>query len=290
MSASFESLVCQHLLPDGRRLAFTDIGPAEATDILVCLPGLLETRQTFDPVLQARPAGLRCISIDHCGRGQSDPLPDDRGYSMARYLADLQDFLEQHIPASSRLHLLGTSMGGILAFYLVAAQRPPVHSLLLNDIGLELHWTALMGLASQMRSATPLMSPALLAQSLGVSPGVLADVQKPAHFDLPYRRGLKGMDFSSQLAAYTGPIRLLRGQASVVCLPAQVRHLKKLHPGAQVLEVAGASHPVPFDAAACDFLLAGLCSGAQRQDAAAAPGPAGPSFWRWLQGKFSQRT
>lgn len=285
----------RHTLPDGRQLAFSDSGPSDATDVLLCLPGLLETRQTFTPILQSHPEGLRCLSVDYCGRGESDSLAGDLGYSMTRYLADLKDFLAAQVPANARLHLLGTSMGGILAFYLIAQKEPQVHSLLLNDIGLVLEWSSLMDLSRQMQSARQGMDATALAQSLQVTPGVLAAVQLPTHFDLPYRRGLKGMGFAQLLAGYTGPIRLVRGHASRICLPAQVRQLHKLHPDAQVHEVAGAAHPVPFDAAVCAFLLQGLGPDNAAADAPATPGAAanGPgsarSLWRWLQDKFNGR-
>lgn len=79
-----------HVLPDGRRMAFTDHGAHAADDVLLCLPGLLETRQTFTAIVDECPENLRCLSIDYCGRGDSNPLPQDQGYSMLRYLEDLQ--------------------------------------------------------------------------------------------------------------------------------------------------------------------------------------------------------
>lgn len=79
-----------HVLPDGRRMAFTDHGAHAADDVLLRLPGLLETRQTFTAIVDECPENLRCLSIDYCGRGDSNPLPQDQGYSMLRYLEDLQ--------------------------------------------------------------------------------------------------------------------------------------------------------------------------------------------------------
>jgi len=161
----------KHVLADGRRLAFTDTGPPHARDVLVCLPGVLETRQTFVPVLDARPAGLRCLSLDYCGRGDSDPLPGDHGYSMARYCDDLLHFLGRHLPANTRLHVLGTSMGGILAFYLVSSRAFPVQTLLLNDIGLSLHWLSLLSMYQDMKQGAGTLEPSVLAARLKVTRG-----------------------------------------------------------------------------------------------------------------------
>ena len=81
-----------------RHLAYSQVGDAQSAHVLLCLPGLLETRATFDPLLQAAEGvhGLRIISLDHCGRGDSSPLPGDAGYTMQVYLADTVAFI-QHV-------------------------------------------------------------------------------------------------------------------------------------------------------------------------------------------------
>ena len=68
----------QFPLPKGdRHLAYSAVGAANSAHVLLCLPGLLETRATFDPLLQAAEGvhGLRVVSLDLCGRGDSSPLP-----------------------------------------------------------------------------------------------------------------------------------------------------------------------------------------------------------------------
>jgi alpha-beta hydrolase superfamily lysophospholipase len=117
-SPSLFSLNC------GRRLAFQEIGTRESPQVLLCLPGLLETSASFEPLLVAatHATSLRVIAIDHCGRGNSDALPMDSGYAMAIYLADTEEFISRHIFQASEPHpkldVMGTSMGGILAMYL----------------------------------------------------------------------------------------------------------------------------------------------------------------------------
>jgi len=279
-------------LPDGRRLACTETGPADATDLLLCLPGILETRQSFETLLRMAPSGLRVLSVDLCGRGDADPLPGDRGYSMARYLDDLHHLIGQE-GRGSRLHLLGTSMGGILAMYLASEAALQVQSLRLNDIGTSLHWSSLMALSRAMLDARADTPPARLAAQLGVSPGVLEAVQSPTHFDLPYRKNWQGMQFGELLRGFRGPIFLVRGQESVVCLSAQVHALRQQHPQARVLEVAGASHPVPLNAAVCPFLLQGLQSQdsvrAEPEPASSTDGAAHRSLWQWLRTRLTGR-
>jgi len=285
----------KHVLADGRRLAFTDTGPPHARDVLVCLPGVLETRQTFVPVLDARPAGLRCLSLDYCGRGDSDPLPGDHGYSMARYCDDLLHFLGRHLPANTRLHVLGTSMGGILAFYLVSSRAFPVQTLLLNDIGLSLHWLSLLSMYQDMKQGAGTLEPSVLAARLKVTPGALASVQLPKHFDLPYRKGIRGMHFVHLLEGYGGAVRLVRGQSSKICTALQVHEWRKLHFPFEVLEKPGVAHPVPFDPQVCEFLLKDLAgpAPATANDGLGRPrgrgSPAANGLWRWLQDRWRGR-
>jgi pimeloyl-ACP methyl ester carboxylesterase len=253
-------------LPDGRALACSDIGPRQASDLLLCLPGLLETRQTFAPVLhalqQAAPqhAGLRVISVDHCGRGESDPLPGDQGYSMARYLDDVTLCAQHHLQASGaqRLHVLGTSMGGILGMYLAANTALPVQTLILNDVGLSFYWVSIYGLYDGMQKGMGSMRPEDIAAELHVTLGALRAVQSPSHFDLPYRRDWKGMKFGHLLQHFQGEVRLVHGGASGVCLADQVRELRGQFPHARVFEVPDAKHPAPFTTDVCAFVLAGL--------------------------------
>ena len=250
-----------HRLPDGRALAYSHTGAVHAPDVLVCLPGLLETRQTFAPVLRAAQAqpGLQVVSVDHCGRGDSDPLPGDQGYTMARYLEDVTHLIE-HLCAqgAQRVHVLGTSMGGILGMYLAAHRTLPVRTLMLNDIGLSFYWVSIYGLYDGMKQGMRAQTPEQIAAELGVTLGAMLAVQSPTHFDLPYRRDWKGMKFAHLLDHYSGAIRLVHGADSGVCLADQVQEIRQRFSYARVLEVAGAKHPAPFNPKVCEFVLADL--------------------------------
>jgi pimeloyl-ACP methyl ester carboxylesterase len=248
-------------LPDGRVLACSDIGPRDAADVLLCLPGLLETRQTFAPVLQAaQPQALRVISVDHCGRGDSAPLTGDQGYTMARYLEDVTQVLQHHVlpQGAQRVHVLGTSMGGILGMYLAANAALPIRTLILNDVGLSFYWVSIYGLYDGMKKGMSSLLPEDIAAQLNVTLGAMRAVQSPSHFDLPYRRDWKGMKFGHLLQHYSGGVRLVYGAESGVCLADQVRELRGQFPHARVLEVAGAKHPAPFTPEVCAFVLADL--------------------------------
>ena len=247
-----------------RRLAFSVVGDRNSPDVLLCLPGLLETRATFDPLLKAAASlhGLRVIGLDLCGRGDSDPMTDDKGYAMSVYLDDVLSFLKNEVmhgdAVMPRVHLLGTSMGGILGMYAVSDKHLGIQSLTLNDMGLSLKWMSIYGLYDGMKKAGRMPEPHELAQQLHVSIGAVLAVQSPVHFDLPYRKDWTGMQFGHLLKHFKGPVRLVHGSDSGVCLPAQVKEMQQALPNLELLEVADAKHPAPFNAAVCDFVLQGL--------------------------------
>ena len=258
--STFRNLAMK-VAPNGRRLAFSQVGEANSPRVLLCLPGLLETRASFHPLLRAASAttGLRVISLDFCGRGDSDPLPSDSGYCMSLYLSDIEAFIRQevfgHGEPKPRLDVLGTSMGGILGMYLVAKEENDVEGLLLNDIGLNLTWMSIYGLYEGMKSAGRMPETETLASRLGVTEGAVRDVQSPHHFDLPHHKDWKGMKFGHVLSNFKGSVSLVYGGESGVCLAPQVQELQAKFPHLTAMRVEGAAHPVPFSESVCAFVL-----------------------------------
>ena len=252
------------LSKDSRHLAYSAVGDANSPYVLLCLPGLLETRATFDPLLQAAEGlqGLRVISVDLCGRGDSSPLPGDKGYTMQVYLEDIVHFIRAELMPDGKpvphIEVLGTSMGGILAMYLAHDAQNQVSGLFFNDIGLDLPWMSIYGLYDGMKKEGRLPTPEEMAAKFNVSIGAVLAVQSPSHFDLPYRKDWKGMKFGHLLSGFKGPVRLMHGSESGVCPAQQVKELQREFPKAQVLEVSGAAHPVPFNAMVNQFVLQAL--------------------------------
>ena len=245
-------------------MAYSQVGHVDAPRVLLCLPGLLETRATFDPLLHAAAHrhGVRVISVDFCGRGDSDPLHGDKGYAMSVYLHDVKAFLHAEVMRPDlplpRIELLGTSMGGILSMYLAHDTHNHIEGLFLNDIGLNLPWMSIYGLYDSMKKDGRLPEPYELAKDLNVTLGAVMAVNSPSHFDLSYRKDWKGMQFGHLLKHFDAPVRLICGSDSGVCMPDQVLQLKRTFSKAKVLEVAGASHPVPFTQEVNQFILSEL--------------------------------
>ena len=252
----------QFPIPKAHRYwAYSAVGAANSPHVLLCLPGLLETRATFDSLLQDAEElhGLRVVSLDLCGRGDSSPLPGDKGYSMQVYLEDIEHFIRTELMPEGkpvpRIEVLGTSMGGILGMYLACDAHNQVSGLFLNDIGLDLPWMSIYGLYDGMKKEGRLPTPEEMAAKFNVSLGAVLAVQSPSHFDLSYRKDWKGMKFGHLLSDFKGPLRLMHGSESGVCTAQQVKDLQRAFPKAKVLEVAGAAHPVPFNATVNKFVL-----------------------------------
>jgi len=113
---------------DGTRLAFTDQG--SGTPVL-CLAGLTRNSDDFDYV-RSQLAGVRMITMDYRGRGQSEWAHHDT-YTIPTEAADALALLD-HL-GIEKAAILGTSRGGLIAMALAATAKHRLSGVALNDIG-----------------------------------------------------------------------------------------------------------------------------------------------------------
>ena len=240
-----------HLINDGevdRKVAYSRVGEFNSNHIFLCLPGLLETRESFNPLLCMVERYDDCcwVSVDYCGRNDSDPLPSNDNYSFSKYLADTEDFIESLIlphqmDSSRKLHLIGTSMGGILAMHLLIRFQDQVGSVILNDIGLFLQWSSLMSLYKNIKESDHQIS------KLRVNPRALDAVRSPSHFDLPYEFDLFGMRFYSLLQNFKGQVVLLHNAESPICSMSIANQSKSKYADLKIWTVNSQGHPANWD-------------------------------------------
>jgi pimeloyl-ACP methyl ester carboxylesterase len=240
-----------HLINDGglnRKVAYSRLGEFNAKHIFLCLPGLLETRESFHPLLAMVEQFDDCcwISIDYCGRGNSDQLPAYEKYSFSKYLADTEDLIETLIQSqkpnsNQKFHLIGTSMGGILAMYLVNRLKHKVDSVVLNDIGFYLHWSALMSLYQNIKISDNQMI------ELNVDARAIEDVQRSSHFDLHYEFDLLGMRFHSLIQDFNGQVFLLHNAESPICSLNIANQSKTKFPNLKIWTLNKSGHPANWE-------------------------------------------
>jgi pimeloyl-ACP methyl ester carboxylesterase len=245
---------------DARKIAYTISGDRNAEKNLLCLPGLLETKNSFALVHDYFLSVERCevISVDFSGRGQSDSIDNQDEYKMSLYLNDLTHFINENILAAKgsqkKITVLGTSMGGVLAMYLTQHHGKAIDGIILNDIALTVNWTALYSLYKSMKNQTGFKGIRELASDLRVDEQVISDVQQPSHFDLPYKADVWGMNFHEALEGYRGKIALIYGDQSKICTKQRVLEAKAHIPRLETYAVAGAGHPAPLNEAVCHFI------------------------------------
>ena len=246
-----------------RKLAYTDRGHFGAAKTFVCLPGLLETRANFAPLLALAESHDNCrwISIDHCGRGDSDPACASESYCMSMYMQDVEDFLHgylfnKHPNGMGDLFLVGTSMGGILAMYLANKFLNRVAGIVLNDIGLTLYWWSLYGLYKGLNNLEAAQPEAHRQVLESIHPQAIQAVQSSTHFDLKYDFDWLGMHFHGLLKNFPGQVLLLHNDNSLLC-PTDIAHHFKSHvPQLAVLSLEDDRHPAVWTPTACQWLCA----------------------------------
>jgi pimeloyl-ACP methyl ester carboxylesterase len=104
---------------------------------VVCLPGITRNSRDFHlfaTALSLDPVRPRSVyTLDARGRGRSQHDPDWKNYSVPIEMLDVLDFLT--LRSLSKVALVGTSRGGIIAMLMAAAQPSALGCVVLNDIG-----------------------------------------------------------------------------------------------------------------------------------------------------------
>jgi pimeloyl-ACP methyl ester carboxylesterase len=122
---------------DGLRLhSLVYAGPAASAPVLLCLHGLMRNSRDFEELAPQLAARYRVIVPDVRGRGFSARDPLFNNYQLPVYIRDTQALLTGL--GATRVSIIGTSMGGLMAMVLAAMQPGLVTGMVLNDVGPEL--------------------------------------------------------------------------------------------------------------------------------------------------------
>ena len=257
------------------RMAYVEWGDAGNPDVLLCVHGLTRCGRDFDDLARAMSDRYRVVCPDIVGRGRSDWLTNKHLYAPPQYCADIVTLLARL--DATRLHWVGTSMGGLIGMVMAALPGTPIERLVLNDAGPIFTAASLRRIGETLGKAPRFES---LAQAeafvrfVSQPFGPLTDAQwrhltvhtvreaADGKFDFRYDPGI-AVTFQDNLAASGGkdlelwpvyeaircPTLLLRGAQSDVLTAATAQSMTERGPRARLVEIAGIGHaPVLMDA------------------------------------------
>ena len=109
---------------------------AHHCETVVCAHSSTTNFHEFDYLANVLSSRYRVILFDFAGRGASSWLPLSKHYHYYVYIRDSLFLLKKL--SCTKVHWIGTSMGGIVGMILAACFPKKILSLLLNDIGPEI--------------------------------------------------------------------------------------------------------------------------------------------------------
>lgn len=136
----FDEVPC--LSPAGfHAMRWTEWGDADNPRVLICVHGLTRVGRDFDLLAQRTAAHYRVVCPDVVGRGRSDWLREPMHYHVAQYASDMAALIARL--NATTLHLVGTSMGGLIGMSLAGQPGSPLAKIVINDVGPTLDIAAL---------------------------------------------------------------------------------------------------------------------------------------------------
>jgi pimeloyl-ACP methyl ester carboxylesterase len=142
---------------DGFRLYYRDYPAAEAgrTPVL-CLPGLTRNSRDFESIASRMSRTRRVLCADLRGRGLSQHDPNWKNYHPGTYVGDIALLLKD--AGVSKVIILGTSLGGILAMVVAATTPQVLAGVVLNDVGPEVAAEGLKRISTYVGKSAPVGS------------------------------------------------------------------------------------------------------------------------------------
>jgi len=132
------------------RMAYTEWGPRESEQTVICVHGLTRNSRDFDFLAQyLAQRGMRVIAPDLPGRGRSERLAHAQDYATPAYLSAMAGLLARiNVP---EVDWIGTSLGGHIGMELAALSGAPIRRLVINDFGARIQGRALNRLGNYLR-------------------------------------------------------------------------------------------------------------------------------------------
>lgn len=139
---------------------------ASAKSTVFCVHGLTRNGRDFDVLANALSENYRVLSIDVAGRGKSQWHSDGVYYNYPSYVADIGFVIAQL--GLTRIHWIGTSMGGIIGMMMANHFPKLLQTLTLNDIGCMIPAAGLNRIAKYVSALTNFETRALAEAELRI--------------------------------------------------------------------------------------------------------------------------
>ncbi len=252
-----------------RKICLSEYGPPNPQETILCLPGLLETSAGWVDFVNYFAKKHTVYVIDFAGRALSTYLPDRQEYRMSSCLADVcsavafinggHQTIQRRKSATDSihphpgLHVVGNSIGGLLAITIAAAEPDVVSSVVINDVGAIIPWAGLVAImgsiyAASVRSGEISTSYSLtaIANDLDTDPRLLRAVMRPSYADLDLKQNLIGMSYEKYFSKVLAPTLLVYSESSRLVTP-KVIEATQLSKSIQICEIPGDDHPVRYN-------------------------------------------
>jgi pimeloyl-ACP methyl ester carboxylesterase len=229
---------------------------------VLCIPGLTRNARDFTDVASILAADRLVVAVDLPGRGRSDADPTARSYTLDVYLSEvlrLCDALDL-----TRVALMGTSLGGLVAMHVGAAAPERIAGIVLNDIGPQLAPEGVARISSYAGKMGPVTTWAEAAEQTRAvtesqTPGLTeeewldeahrryrqeADGRIVADYDPGIVNGPPSSEDPWSVFDRLGdlPLLLLRGEFSDLLAPDTVSAMQALHPTMRAVEIPNRGH------------------------------------------------
>jgi 3-oxoadipate enol-lactonase len=244
----------------------------EGPETVVLVNGLADTLETWMFQMDALlGAGYRVLRFDNRGVGATDK--PEGPYTTAQFAADTKALVD-HLELTD-FHMLGVSMGGMIAQEYALAHPSDLRSLTLactyaapgpfcsRMFALWADMAPEMGVATVMRDVTlwaftvPFFSEQ--TQMLAEFESEMAAIDQPLHAYLAQLHSIRAHDTTDRIAQLAVPTLVLAGEQDILIPVSLSRALHDTIPGATWATTPGGhaclwESPEPFNAAVLEFL------------------------------------
>ncbi len=131
MSKAYQDVYYQS--NDNLTLYTRDYANEHAEKTIICMHGFTRNSADFEPLARCLHKKYRVIVPDQRGRGLSEYDTNTANYNPVKYIEDMFKLIQ--VLALDEVHLVGTSMGGVIGLSMAAMKPKIVKSVVLNDLG-----------------------------------------------------------------------------------------------------------------------------------------------------------